>query len=111
MRDAEDLIRLLHGVRAKVNLIPFNAYPGASFGRSPDERIEAFRERLLASGVHATVRISRGRDIQAACGQLAASAANAEPSSGERNASGVTTDGGHRRRREPARVGQSAPAG
>jgi len=82
MRDAEDLIRLLHGVRAKVNLIPFNPYPGASFVRSPDDRIEAFRERLLASGVHATVRTSRGRDIQAACGQLAASAANAEMEKG-----------------------------
>jgi len=72
MRDAEDLIRLMHGVRAKVNLIPFNPYPGARYGRSPDDRIEGFRERLLASGVHATVRVSRGRDIQAACGQLAA---------------------------------------
>lgn len=75
MRDAEDLIRLLHGVRAKVNLIPFNPFPGARFGRTPDERIEAFRERLLAAGIHATVRTSRGRDIQAACGQLAAAEA------------------------------------
>ena len=75
MRDAEELIRLLHGVPAKVNLIPFNPFPGASFGRSPDERIEAFRERLLASGIHATIRTSRGRDIQAACGQLAAAEA------------------------------------
>jgi 23S rRNA (adenine2503-C2)-methyltransferase len=75
MRDAEELIRLLHGVRAKVNLIPFNPFPGAGFGRSPDERIEAFRERLLAAGIHATVRTSRGRDIQAACGQLAAAEA------------------------------------
>jgi 23S rRNA (adenine2503-C2)-methyltransferase len=74
MRDAEDLIRLLHGVRAKVNLIPFNPFPGAGLRRSPDEQIEAFRERLLAAGIHATVRTSRGRDIQAACGQLAAAA-------------------------------------
>jgi 23S rRNA (adenine2503-C2)-methyltransferase len=72
LRDAEDLIRLLHGVRAKVNLIPFNPFPGARFGRSSDDRIEAFRERLLAAAIHATVRTSRGRDIQAACGQLAA---------------------------------------
>jgi len=77
MRDAEDLIRLLHGVRAKVNLIPFNPFPGARYGRSPDDRIEAFRDRLLAAGIHATVRTSRGRDIQAACGQLAAAATRA----------------------------------
>jgi 23S rRNA (adenine2503-C2)-methyltransferase len=72
MRDAEELIRLLHGVRAKVNLIPFNPFPGSRFGRSSDEQIERFQERMLAAGLHATVRISRGRDIQAACGQLAA---------------------------------------
>jgi 23S rRNA (adenine2503-C2)-methyltransferase len=77
MRDAEDLIRILHGVRAKVNLIPFNPFPGARYGRSPDDRIEAFRERLLAAGIHATIRTSRGRDIQAACGQLAAAATGA----------------------------------
>lgn len=73
-RDAEDLVRLLHGVRAKVNLIPFNPFAGAKYGRSTDESIAAFQERLLAAGLHATVRISRGRDIQAACGQLAAGA-------------------------------------
>jgi 23S rRNA (adenine2503-C2)-methyltransferase len=77
MRDAEDLIRILHGVRAKVNLIPFNPFPGARYGRSPDDRIEAFRDRLLAAGIHATIRTSRGRDIQAACGQLAAAATGA----------------------------------
>jgi len=75
MRDAEDLIRLLHGVRAKVNLIPFNPFPGSAFARSPDEHIESFRDRLLDAGIHATVRTSRGRDIQAACGQLAAAEA------------------------------------
>jgi 23S rRNA (adenine2503-C2)-methyltransferase len=80
LRDAEDLIRLLHGVRAKVNLIPFNPYPGARYDRSTDEHIEAFRDRLLKSGVHATVRTSRGRDIQAACGQLAAQAEAADGS-------------------------------
>jgi 23S rRNA (adenine2503-C2)-methyltransferase len=71
-RDADDLVRLLHGVRAKVNLIPFNPFPGARYGRSTDDCITTFQERLLAAGVHATIRISRGRDIQAACGQLAA---------------------------------------
>ncbi len=70
-RDADDLIALLHGVPAKVNLIPFNAFEGNPYRCSPDERIEEFQERLLDSGVHATVRKSRGDDIAAACGQLA----------------------------------------
>jgi 23S rRNA (adenine2503-C2)-methyltransferase len=72
LRDADDLVSLLHGVRAKVNLIPFNPFPGVKYARSSDEQINRFQERLLAAGLHATVRISRGRDIQAACGQLAA---------------------------------------
>ncbi len=71
-RDAADLVRLCHGVPVKINLIPFNPYPGAKFARPTDARVEELRSRLLAAGVHATVRKSRGRDIEAACGQLAA---------------------------------------
>jgi 23S rRNA (adenine2503-C2)-methyltransferase len=70
--DATRLVRLLHGVRAKVNLIPFNPFPESGFTRPPDEAVRAFQERLLAAGLAATVRTSRGRDIAAACGQLAA---------------------------------------
>ena len=70
--DADRLVKLLHGIRAKVNLIPFNPFPGAAVTRSGDAVIEAFRQRLLAAGVLATVRRSRGQDIDAACGQLAA---------------------------------------
>jgi 23S rRNA (adenine2503-C2)-methyltransferase len=70
--DAVRLIKLLHGIPAKVNLIPFNPFPGAEFECSPDDVIEALRRRLLSAGVLATVRRSRGRDIDAACGQLAA---------------------------------------
>jgi 23S rRNA (adenine2503-C2)-methyltransferase len=70
--DAARLVRLLHGVRAKVNLIPFNPFPESGFTRPPDEAVRAFQERLLAAGLAATVRTSRGRDIAAACGQLAA---------------------------------------
>lgn len=70
-RDADDLIALLHGVPAKINLIPFNAFASNPYRCSPAERIEEFQQRLLASGVHATVRKSRGGDISAACGQLA----------------------------------------
>ena len=69
--DAVRLVRLLHGIRAKVNLIPFNPFPGAVFAAPSPGVIRHFRDRLLAHGVHATVRESRGRDIQAACGQLA----------------------------------------
>jgi 23S rRNA (adenine2503-C2)-methyltransferase len=70
--DARRLAGLLHGIRSKVNLIPFNPYPGASFRTSERARIEVFREALLERGLHATIRESRGRDIRAACGQLAA---------------------------------------
>jgi 23S rRNA (adenine2503-C2)-methyltransferase len=72
--DAARLVRLLHGLRAKVNLIPFNPFPGAEFQAPSEGAVRGFQERLLVSGVAATVRRHRGRDIQAACGQLAASA-------------------------------------
>ena len=70
--DARRLVRLLHGLRAKVNLIPFNPFPGASFQATPRRRIERFRQMLLDKGVHAMIRESRGQDVQGACGQLAA---------------------------------------
>jgi len=57
----------------KVNLIPYNPTGGVYQG-SPRERIEAFRQTLMKRGIHATVRLTRGRDIDAACGQLAAKA-------------------------------------
>jgi 23S rRNA (adenine2503-C2)-methyltransferase len=69
--DARRLVQLLHGLRAKVNLIPFNPFPGVAYLPSPRARIVRFQEVLLGHGVHATVRESRGQDIQAACGQLA----------------------------------------
>jgi 23S rRNA (adenine2503-C2)-methyltransferase len=70
--DARRLVRLLHGLRAKVNLIPFNPFPGSGFIPSSRERIARFQALLRAQGMNATVRESRGQDIQAACGQLAA---------------------------------------
>jgi 23S rRNA (adenine2503-C2)-methyltransferase len=69
--DAARLVRLLRGIRAKVNLIPFNPFPGSGFACSPARTILGFQEQLLGHNVHATVRQSRGREIQAACGQLA----------------------------------------
>lgn len=70
--DARRLVRLLHGIRAKVNLIPFNPFPGASFTPTPRAQMSHFRQLLLDKGVHATIRESRGQDVQGACGQLAA---------------------------------------
>ena len=69
-RDARALIRLLEGVPAKMNLIPFNPFPGSPYRASPPERIEAFRQRLKASGLITITRKTRGGDIDAACGQL-----------------------------------------
>jgi 23S rRNA (adenine2503-C2)-methyltransferase len=77
--DAARLVRLLRGIRSKVNLIPFNPFPGAGFACSSAETIRRFQERLLAGGVHATIRHSRGRDIHAACGQLALAGSDASP--------------------------------
>jgi 23S rRNA (adenine2503-C2)-methyltransferase len=71
--DARRLTGLLHGLRAKVNLIPFNPFPDSGYEPSPRARIVRFQELLLRHGVHATIRESRGQDIQAACGQLAVS--------------------------------------
>jgi 23S rRNA (adenine2503-C2)-methyltransferase len=67
---AKALIRLLEGTPSKVNLIPFNPFPGSGFDTSPPERVEAFRQRLLRSGLVATTRKTRGEEIAAACGQL-----------------------------------------
>jgi 23S rRNA (adenine2503-C2)-methyltransferase len=68
---ALELIDLLRGHPAKVNLIPFNPFPGTVYRCSPPEVIERFRELLNRHGVIATTRKTRGRDIDAACGQLA----------------------------------------
>lgn len=70
LEDADRLVELLRGVWGKVNLIPFNPWPGTRFKTSPTERIEAFAKRLVDAGCRAPVRWPRGRDIDAACGQL-----------------------------------------
>jgi 23S rRNA (adenine2503-C2)-methyltransferase len=68
--DAQRLVRLLRGIRAKVNLIPFNDWEGSGFRRPPLARILAFQAILLDAGLTTTVRWSKGEDIGAACGQL-----------------------------------------
>jgi 23S rRNA (adenine2503-C2)-methyltransferase len=68
--EARELVRLLRGIPAKVNLIPFNPWPGAPFECSTDAAIAAFSDIVFAAGYSAPVRTPRGRDILAACGQL-----------------------------------------
>jgi 23S rRNA (adenine2503-C2)-methyltransferase len=68
--EARELVRLLHGIPAKVNLIPFNPWPGAPYECSTDVAIAAFSEIVFNAGYSAPVRTPRGRDIAAACGQL-----------------------------------------
>ncbi|MBV6418676.1 MAG: Dual-specificity RNA methyltransferase RlmN [Steroidobacteraceae bacterium] len=68
---ARELVRLLKGHPAKLNLIPFNPFPGTKYRRSGAAAIQRFRDELLAHGVLATIRRTRGDDIDAACGQLA----------------------------------------
>jgi 23S rRNA (adenine2503-C2)-methyltransferase len=67
---ARALARLLKGHPAKVNLIPFNPFPGTQYRRSRPEVIKAFLDQVLKGGVMATIRRTRGDDIDAACGQL-----------------------------------------
>jgi 23S rRNA (adenine2503-C2)-methyltransferase len=68
---ARELAKLLRNHPAKVNLIPFNPFPGTRYSRSPLPVIQRFRDELIQRGVLATVRRTRGDDIDAACGQLA----------------------------------------
>jgi 23S rRNA (adenine2503-C2)-methyltransferase len=70
---ARQLIKVLNGVRAKVNLIPFNPFPHTDYQRSDTETILIFRDILMKAGLNTTIRRTRGDDIDAACGQLVGS--------------------------------------
>ena len=70
--DAKKLVRFLHGLKAKVNLIPMNPFPGIDYTASSEENIRAFQLYLSDRSIPAPVRYSRGPDVSAACGQLAA---------------------------------------
>ena len=74
--DARELVRLIktHRLPAKVNLIPFNPWPGAPYECSSAERVRAFSNIIFAAGISAPIRTPRGRDIMAACGQLKSAA-------------------------------------
>jgi len=70
LQHAKALIRLLEGTPSKVNLIPFNPFPGTRYQASPPDRVEDFRQRLKRSGIISMTRKTRGDEIDAACGQL-----------------------------------------
>lgn len=74
--DAKRLVKFLHGIKAKVNLIPMNHFPGSSLSSSEADSIRTFQQYLSERSIPAPVRYSRGQDISGACGQLAAKRAS-----------------------------------
>jgi 23S rRNA (adenine2503-C2)-methyltransferase len=82
--DARKLVKVLAGVKAKVNLLPLNAAPGIPFERPSDERINTFAKILADRGLMVSVRKSRGRDIRAACGQLIVEGQSARRAAGQK---------------------------
>ena len=68
--DAHRLVKLIAGIPAKINLIPFNEWPGAPYKRSSNNRIRTFADIVHNAGYSSPVRKPRGEDIMAACGQL-----------------------------------------
>ena len=71
VEDARRLVKLLHGIRAKINLIPLNEHPASPYRRPEAQRIERFAAELARTRSPVSVRRSRGDDVYAACGQLA----------------------------------------
>jgi 23S rRNA (adenine2503-C2)-methyltransferase len=91
--DARELVRLLrqYNLPAKVNLIPFNPWPGAGYETSTPERIRAFSDIVFQGGFSAPVRTPRGRDIDAACGQLKTAAEKKSRAERDREAAAAAT--------------------
>ncbi|MGH1369689.1 MAG: 23S rRNA (adenine(2503)-C(2))-methyltransferase RlmN [Maritimibacter sp.] len=81
--DAHRLVKLIEGIPAKINLIPFNEWPGAPYKRSSNNRIRAFSEIIYQAGYASPVRKPRGEDIMAACGQLKSATERARKSKAE----------------------------
>ena len=81
--DARRLVKLIAGIPAKINLIPFNPWPGTPYERSSWERIEAFAEIVNRAGYASPVRTPRGEDIMAACGQLKSATERARKSAAQ----------------------------
>ena len=82
LADARALVRLIKGIPAKINLIPFNPWPGTTYECSDWEQIEKFSEIVFDAGYASPVRTPRGRDILAACGQLKSATESSRPASG-----------------------------
>ncbi len=70
MEDAARLVKLMHGIKSKVNLIPYNENPDRAIKRPPEARVRAFQHYMVSRGIQCSVRTTRGIDISAACGQL-----------------------------------------
>jgi len=81
--DARRLVRLIAGIPAKINLIPFNEWPGAPYARSDWDRIERFADIVYKAGYASPIRTPRGEDIMAACGQLKSATERARKSRAE----------------------------
>jgi 23S rRNA (adenine2503-C2)-methyltransferase len=81
--DAHRLVKLIRGIPAKINLIPFNEWPGAPYQRSDWRRIEAFADIIYKAGYASPIRTPRGEDIMAACGQLKSATERARKSRAE----------------------------
>ncbi|MEL7460233.1 MAG: 23S rRNA (adenine(2503)-C(2))-methyltransferase RlmN [Pseudomonadota bacterium] len=81
--DARRLIELIKGIPAKINLIPFNEWPGAPYERSSNNRIRAFADIIYKAGYASPIRTPRGEDIMAACGQLKSATERARKSRAE----------------------------
>ena len=77
--DAHELVRMLRGIPAKINLIPFNPFPHSGYERPSNNAIRRFQDILHKAGHNVTVRTTRGEDIDAACGQLRASRQLVDP--------------------------------
>ncbi|MBM4390061.1 MAG: 23S rRNA (adenine(2503)-C(2))-methyltransferase RlmN [Deltaproteobacteria bacterium] len=84
MDDAVRLARLMRGIKSKVNLIPYNENPDREIRRPPDSRVKQFQHYLVNHGIQASVRVTRGRDISAACGQLGKAAERSDVAPGEK---------------------------
>jgi len=70
LANARELVELLGNIPSKINLIPFNPFPGTRYVGSPRERIRRFADHLQKAGFITTIRRTRGQDIDGACGQL-----------------------------------------
>ena len=90
--DAHRLVQLIKGIPAKINLIPFNEWPGAPYARSDWERIEKFADIVYKAGYASPIRTPRGEDIMAACGQLKSATERARKSRAQIAAEAGITD-------------------